>query len=114
MYNNEELREILDFVRQLQIGHNGSKRYNIAPMPKMSINDIGIISPYKKQCRNISNACKHNGWTNIKVGSVETFQGQEKPVIIVSTVRSNMNSVGFLDNWRVKYTFVFLSWRILI
>lgn len=71
-------------------------------MRKMSQSDIGIISPYKKQCRNISNACRHNGWNNIKVGPVEVFQGQENPVIIVSTVRSDMNSIGFLDNWRVN------------
>ncbi|KAM3870151.1 RNA helicase Mov10l1-like [Diretmus argenteus] len=48
--------------------------------------DIGIISPYKKQIRILLGKV---GLSDIKVGSVEEFQGQEFLVIIMSTVRSN-------------------------
>lgn len=71
-------------------------------MPEITADDIGIVSPYKKQTRNIVNALKHQKLGDVKVGSVEVFQGQEKPVIIVTTVRSKMNNVGFLSNWRVS------------
>lgn len=64
--------------------------------------DIGIISPYRKQCEELSERCAKHGWSEIKIGSVEVFQGQEKPIIIVSTVRSNMNNIGFLDNKKVN------------
>lgn len=64
--------------------------------------DIGIISPYKKQSEEIQIACKANGWDKIQTGAVEIFQGQEKPIILVSTVRSNVKTLGFLDNPKVN------------
>jgi hypothetical protein len=72
------------------------------PMKKITIDDIGVIAPYKSQCRKFTSECKKRNWGAIKIGSLEIFQGQEKPVIIVSTVRSNMRSVGFLGNYRVE------------
>ncbi|XP_051889853.1 RNA helicase Mov10l1 isoform X2 [Pristis pectinata] len=68
--------------------------------------DIGIIAPYQKQVQKIRVLLRNVNLTDIKVGSVEEFQGQEKMVIIVSTVRSNEEDLsedtryvlGFLSN----------------
>lgn len=46
----------------------------------------------------IKETCNAMNWNNIQIGSVEIFQGQEKRIIIVSTVRSNTSTIGFLDN----------------
>ncbi|KAJ8377388.1 hypothetical protein AAFF_G00260480 [Aldrovandia affinis] len=51
--------------------------------------DIGVIAPYKKQVEKIRVLLNRVGLVDIKVGSVEEFQGQEFLVIILSTVRSN-------------------------
>lgn len=51
--------------------------------------DIGIVSPYRLQCKMIRMACKDANLEDITVGTSEVFQGQERKVIIVSTVRSN-------------------------
>ncbi|XP_050079574.1 putative helicase MOV-10 [Anopheles maculipalpis] len=62
--------------------------------------DIGIVTPYSKQVEFIKNGLTVLGLDSIEVGSVDQFQGREKPVIIISTVRSNRTSVGFLADVR--------------
>ena len=61
----------------------------------INLKDIGIISPYADQVNLIQNK------TDVEVKSVDGFQGREKEVIIISTVRSNENgNVGFLKDLR--------------
>ena len=60
--------------------------------------DIGVITPYRKQNSKIRAMCDHKKWTDIEVASVEAFQGNEKKIIILSTVRSNVETLGFLNN----------------
>lgn len=59
--------------------------------------DIGIISPYRKQVQKIQKLLRKKNWTDIKVGSVEEFQGQERLIIIISTVRSTREEFLQLD-----------------
>eukprot|EP01130_Rhizamoeba_saxonica_P000568 TRINITY_DN10536_c0_g1_i1.p1 TRINITY_DN10536_c0_g1~~TRINITY_DN10536_c0_g1_i1.p1 ORF type:complete len:581 (-),score=120.45 TRINITY_DN10536_c0_g1_i1:45-1661(-) len=68
--------------------------------------DIGVITPYHRQVVKIRKLLRDNNMEGIKVGSVEEFQGQEKMVILVSTVRSSkgwsdfdiQHNLGFLKN----------------
>ena len=57
--------------------------------------DIGVITPYRQQVLKIRNALESFNKTKIKIGSVEQFQGQERQVIIVSTVRSTIKHNEF-------------------
>lgn len=50
--------------------------------------DIGVITPYHKQAMLISAVFKKENITS-KVGSVDQFQGLERQVILMSTVRTN-------------------------
>ena len=107
--------------------------------PSITLDDIGVISPYNGQVRVISERAVEEGWINdinpspmsankllklnntntnsnvnsnvngnregpigqLEVRSVDGFQGREKEVIIITTVRSNpKNNVGFLVDWR--------------
>ena len=43
--------------------------------------DIGIIAPYHRQVQKIRMLLCAHGYSDIKVGSVEEFQGSERPVI---------------------------------
>ncbi|XP_026122041.1 putative helicase mov-10-B.1 [Carassius auratus] len=103
-FNVTEIEVIVSYLNKL-IQSQGKKG-----LPKLSTSDIGIITPYRKQVEKIRKAlntvAELNNWKDIKVGSVEEFQGQERKVIIVSTVRSSVNyvkmdqdfNIGFLSN----------------
>ncbi|XP_077120996.1 RNA helicase Mov10l1 isoform X2 [Ranitomeya variabilis] len=72
----------------------------------VSARDIGVITPYRKQVEKIRTLLRTVDLMDIKVGSVEEFQGQEFLVIIISMVRSCEDSLyndsrsllGFLCN----------------
>ncbi|NXK28851.1 M10L1 helicase, partial [Arenaria interpres] len=71
----------------------------------VSVTDIGVITPYRKQVEKIRFLLRSIDLSNIKVGTVEEFQGQEYMVIILSTVRSHedlladdKSHLGFLSN----------------
>ncbi|KAM4783148.1 RNA helicase Mov10l1 isoform 2-T2 [Cyanocitta cristata] len=71
----------------------------------VSVTDIGVIAPYRKQVEKIRFLLRSIDLEDIKVGTVEEFQGQEYMVIILSTVRSQKvliddekHCLGFLCN----------------
>ncbi|XP_028024047.1 RNA helicase Mov10l1 [Balaenoptera acutorostrata] len=71
----------------------------------VSAGDIGVITPYRKQVEKIRILLRNVDLMDVKVGSVEEFQGQEYLAIIISTVRSNEDIfeddryfLGFLSN----------------
>ncbi|XP_035749610.1 RNA helicase Mov10l1 [Egretta garzetta] len=70
----------------------------------VSVTDIGVITPYRKQVEKIRYLLRSIDLADIKVGTVEEFQGQEYMVIILSTVRSHEGLFG--DD---KYCLGFLS-----
>ncbi|KZV62177.1 P-loop containing nucleoside triphosphate hydrolase protein [Peniophora sp. CONT] len=70
--------------------------------------DIGIIAPYHAQVLKIRKLLREKGDVEalkIKVGSVEEFQGQERKVIFVSTVRSSRDLVAY----DIKHTLGFVA-----
>ncbi|XP_039918147.1 RNA helicase Mov10l1 isoform X2 [Hirundo rustica] len=71
----------------------------------VSVADIGVIAPYRKQVEKIRVLLRSIDLEDIKVGTVEEFQGQEFMVVILSTVRSQKvviddekQCLGFLCN----------------
>uniref|UniRef100_A0A3Q4GL09 RNA helicase n=1 Tax=Neolamprologus brichardi TaxID=32507 RepID=A0A3Q4GL09_NEOBR len=106
-FNVSEIEVLIDYLTKL-METQGKKG-----LPKLSATDIGIIAPYRKQVEKIQKALRFvpalSRWSDLKelkVGSVEEFQGQERKIIMVSTVRSSINyvkmdrdfNIGFLSN----------------
>ena len=61
---------------------------------KIKLSNIGVISPYKAQAKELKKISK-----DIEVHTVDGFQGREKDLIIISLVRSNKNkNIGFLSD----------------
>lgn len=65
------------------------------------VNDIGVVSPYRQQCYFIQKECHRRGYGGISVGTAEIFQGQEKKIMIISTVRSD-DQLGFVKDEKVS------------
>ena len=70
--------------------------------------DIGVITPYNGQVRAIGDLIESAGgrsagepFDGLEIRSVDGYQGREKEVIVLSTVRSNLDgNIGFLDDPR--------------
>ncbi|CAI5470767.1 unnamed protein product [Closterium sp. Yama58-4] len=62
---------------------------------RVPLSDIGVVTPYRKQMQKLQVLLRGKGMGEVKVGSVEEFQGQERRVVIVSTVRSSQQFVEF-------------------
>ncbi|XP_043473647.1 putative helicase mov-10-B.1 [Leptopilina heterotoma] len=66
--------------------------------------NIGIITPFRYQKSIIMKKLKNRNLSKISVGTVESFQGQERDIIIVSLVRSAIFKngkkphIGFLND----------------
>lgn len=89
----EEIVEVMSFIRNLL-----DNAHHLKP------SDIGIISPYRLQCEFIHLTCKRNGFHDITVGTAEKFQGQERKIIIASTVSSGKKFLGsFVSDPQVKH-----------
>ncbi|XP_069689318.1 putative helicase mov-10-B.1 isoform X2 [Periplaneta americana] len=65
--------------------------------------EIGIIAPYIRQAYKLKGKLKEKGWDDIEVGTTETFQGREKRVILISTVRSNRNLLDYDARFRLGF-----------
>lgn len=82
-YNPKEKELVVEIVKELM--HS-----------QIKADDIAIISPYKAQSEILRKALKE-----IEIDTVDSFQGREKEIVIISLVRSNSyGSIGFLKDFR--------------
>ncbi|TFK72809.1 RNA helicase [Pluteus cervinus] len=84
VFNRIEALRVKEYVQALR----SDRKFRTADK------DIGVIAPYHAQCLKIRNILRPVA-DGVKVGSVEEFQGQERPVIIISTVRSSKESIEY-------------------
>ncbi|RHY04364.1 hypothetical protein DYB25_003123 [Aphanomyces astaci] len=82
-FNPHELQIVLEYVEKLLA-------YQVLPA------DIGVITPYAKQRQKLQETFRRRGVpSGVLVGSVEQFQGGERRVIVISTVRS---AAGYFED----------------
>lgn len=98
-YNQSEIDEVLRTIKSLlppDAIENGLRR--------IQQTDIGVVTPYRKQRRQIAKQLRRYHFNDVCVGTTEVFQGSEKPIMIISTVRSN-GMLGFVSDARVCVDF---------
>lgn len=74
---------------------------------EITAENIAIITPYSKQVQlfrtelNNASLIRASEMANVEVGTVDSFQGQEKDLVLFSSVRSNLlRELGFLRDAR--------------
>lgn len=87
-----EARAVTEYIQKLLLLEVKGRKVTEA--------DIGVIVPYKLQSKVIKRILNGLNLNAITVGTPEAFQGQEKSIIIVTTVRTN-GYLGFLNDPRV-------------
>ncbi|CAK0865905.1 unnamed protein product [Prorocentrum cordatum] len=92
--NEEEGRKVVDVLRGFLQGG-------------LQTTEVGVVTPYGAQARLLRTLLKRVGIRTgrdlggVEVNSVDSFQGREKDVIIMSTVRaSDHGGIGFTSDWR--------------
>ncbi|GLJ34015.1 hypothetical protein SUGI_0684140 [Cryptomeria japonica] len=91
-----------NIVEAAVVMHILSKLYKVCASRKGLKISVGVISPYNAQVSYLeSRLMKKDEWKNtidVEVKSVDGFQGGEKDIIIISTVRTE--NIGFLSDHR--------------
>ena len=61
---------------------------------------IGVITPYQQQAQHLISRVNPNEMPNVEIGTVDSYQGREKDIIIFSCVRAKSfdKKIGFLVN----------------
>eukprot|EP00933_Yihiella_yeosuensis_P044469 TRINITY_DN39627_c0_g1_i1.p1 TRINITY_DN39627_c0_g1~~TRINITY_DN39627_c0_g1_i1.p1 ORF type:complete len:786 (+),score=133.71 TRINITY_DN39627_c0_g1_i1:251-2359(+) len=112
--DGREVKEGTSFANYAEVGAIETMLESILAAGDIKIEDVGIITPYAAQVRQIRRSLSNSprlaryncrtvrpGDFGLEVSSVDGFQGREKELIIVSTVRANTTgSVGFLADIR--------------
>jgi superfamily I DNA and/or RNA helicase len=94
-YNDLEVKKIIDLILIIE-----------KSLQKNNTNkSVGIITPYSSQKRRIKKSLKDLDLfniSNLKVDTVDSFQGEESDIIIYSTVKTNGNISFLIDKKRLN------------
>lgn len=94
LYNLAEVEQVAEYVKHLLSFEFSSTR-------KIKQDEIGIATPYIAQVKRLVDRMKD--LPKIDIGTTEFFQSREKPIMIISAVRTkSVESIEFLDNPRVS------------
>lgn len=106
LFNDGEVAKAFEYVENLiNIGFSScsSSSSSASLTRKVKQEQIGIVTPYTGQVKKLR--AQFENYPKIDIGTTEFFQGREKPVMIISAVRTeNLNeNIDFLDNPRVRF-----------
>ncbi|MCQ2889334.1 C-terminal helicase domain-containing protein [Helicobacter pylori] len=92
-YNKDQVQKIIELLEQIDRAINQRKIRKT----------IGIITPYNAQKRRLrSEKCGFKNFDELKIDTVDAFQGEEADIIIYSTVKTYGNLSFLLDSKRLN------------
>ena len=101
-YNAYECVQVLDYCVKIHSEKNVPQE------------EIGVITPYKRQMLKIKKLLASKGLGEIEVGTVELFQGREKRAIVASCVRSKPYYLDFKTQRDLGFLTDFRRWNVTV
>jgi predicted RecB family nuclease len=80
----EEAAVVVDIVRSLH-----GRKWTDGDVRPLGDEDILVVAPYNLQARVVTRALESAGFPDVRVGTVDRFQGQEAPVVITTMTSSS-------------------------
>ena len=113
----EEAEEVARQVRSL-IGRMWTERPEAEPRG-LEQQDVRVVAPYNAQVAMIRKALASGGFPDVPVGTVDKFQGQQAPVVIVSMTASAVDDIPrgmdfLLNRNRVNVAISRGKWKAVI
>ncbi|WP_166139844.1 TM0106 family RecB-like putative nuclease [Nocardioides ochotonae] len=117
----ESVEEAEEIVRQVRsyVGRVWTDPGDSSTPRPLTPADVLVVAPYNAQVIRIRETLRAAGLTQVRVGTVDKFQGQEAPVALVSMTASSHGDVprgmGFLLNRnRVNVAVSRAQWRAVV
>lgn len=96
-FNYKEMQVVLKYVQALTQLRFESEIDNVLP------EHIGVVTPYIRQVYKIRGLLRENNFEGVEVGTTETFQGREKRIIIISTVRAKHDLLAYDKKYNLGF-----------
>ncbi|KAI9204489.1 P-loop containing nucleoside triphosphate hydrolase protein [Polychytrium aggregatum] len=84
-WNGNEISKVVEVIESIL---QESNQRSLVDFESLTLADFGVISPFREQVYRIREVLRSRGLGAIDVGRIEDYQGMERKVIILSTVRS--------------------------
>ncbi len=112
------VEEATEVVRQVR-AHLGRAWRDVADTRALGEADLLVVAPYNAQVAAIRQALSADGLREVRVGTVDKFQGQQAPVVIVSMTASAADDVPrgmsfLLNRNRINVAISRGQWRTVL
>jgi hypothetical protein len=100
--NEAEVEDIVESLELLSASKEGARLLTAHEQSGASEPFVGVIAMYADQAaairRRVATSSLNRRWREqVKIGTVDSYQGKENPIVLVSLVRGNpKGSIGFL------------------
>lgn len=86
----EEARRVVDIIKSL-LGRDWTDEHGVRPLTE---SDILVVAPFNAQKNTIYKQLVKEGLSEVAVGTVDKFQGQEAPIAIMSMTASSVEQIA--------------------